>query len=198
LLVVLVLLALVLLVVCAIGLGWSAIAARTSSSTLLTYLSVIFLGLGLPLLFAVSIPLLTTQEQVTIRQPDYSTDDGTATTVTCVTVTQEMSVFHSERSWWLLAASPYVILADAAPKPLDGSLTEARLGADPVRDWCYDGTEQANTQHQKERAAQRERLGVTWPFGVGADLLVGALFAGVAVRRLRAPARRLPRGTRVA
>ncbi len=210
LLVVLLLLALVLLVVCAIGLGWSAIAARTSSSTLLTYLSVIFLGLGLPLLFAVSVPLVTSQQTVSVRQPDYTDDNNGTTTVDCVTETQEMSVFHSERSWWLLAASPYVILADAAPKPLDGSLTddpltairtgvrEARLGPDPVRDWCFDDTGRGSSQHEKERAAQRERLGVTWPFGLGADLLLGALFAGIAVRRLHAPARKLPRGTRVA
>jgi len=209
LIVVLALLALVLLVVCAIGLGWSAIAARTSSSALLTYLSVIFLGLGLPLLFALSIPLATSRENVTVRQSEYPSD-GSAPT--CVSQSQQMGVFHSERSWWLLAASPYVVLADAAPKPLDGNTTddpltairsgvrEARLGPDPVRDWCADNgdPQAAYSEHERQRAIQRERLGITWPFGLAADLALGTLFAGIAVRRLRAPARRLPRGTRVA
>ena len=50
----------VLLVVCAIGLGWSAVAARTASSAVLTYLTVAMLGLGLPLLFALCLPLTRT------------------------------------------------------------------------------------------------------------------------------------------
>ena len=60
-------LALTLLVVCAIGLGWSSLTARTASSTALTYLTVVFLGLGLPLLFALSVPLITSTDRVQVR-----------------------------------------------------------------------------------------------------------------------------------
>jgi len=208
----LVVLALILLVICAIGLGWSAIAARTSSSALLTYLSVAFLGLGLPLLFALSLPLVSQDEQVTVRTFQYN-DDGT--TGQCVTETQQLSVVHSERSWWLLAPSPYVVVADAAPRPagVDGTsdplsairagVREARLGPDPIQDWCGPGAtggdpSSAATAPEQQRATDRERLGYTWPYGLAVDLAVGGGFAAVAVRRLRSPARRLPRGTRVA
>lgn len=211
LLVVLGVLALTLLVVCAIGLGWSAVAARTSSSALLTYLSVAFLGLGLPLLFALSVPLVSTEERVTVRNFQY---DENGTTGQCVTTQEQMSVFHSERSWWLLAPSPYVVLADAAPRPLleeglsdpltaiRAGVREARLGPDPIQDWCGPGangdTSTVFQQREAQRAKDRERLGVTWPYGLAFDLGLGALFATVAVRRLRSPARKLPRGTRVA
>lgn len=207
LLVVLVVLALVLLVICAIALGWSSLTARTSSSTLLTYLSVAFLGLGLPLLFALSIPLASQREVVTIRQVEYNGDE-----LRCVTRQETINNFHSERTWWLLAASPYVVLADAAPTPGDiGSfdpltgirtgVREARLGGERDIDYC--GTDLRDQQSAFEareaiRAADRERLGVTWPFGLAADLALGGLFAGIAVRRLRTPTRSLPRGTRVA
>ncbi len=207
LLVVLAVLALVLLVICAIGLGWSAITARTSSSTLLTYLSVAFLGLGLPLLFALSIPIVSQPEQITIRQVEYVGE-----TPRCVSTQSVQNVFHSERSWWLLAASPYVVLADAAPTPNDVTefdpltairtgVRDARLGPDTLQDWC--GPDLRNTQPafdemQARRAADRERLGVTWPFGLAADLTLGGLFAVLATRRLRTPTRALPRGTRVA
>jgi hypothetical protein len=37
-----------------------------------------------------------------------------------------------------------------------------------------------------------------WPFGLAADLLIGAGFLALTVRRLRTPADQLPRGTRIA
>lgn len=212
LLVVVALLAVVLLVICAIGLGWSAVAARTSSSALLTYLSVALLGLGLPLLFALSVPLVSTREQVTVRNFEFNAD---GTTGRCVTQRQEESVFHSERSWWLLAASPYVIVADAAPRPpgtgmasdpltaIRSGVREARLGPNPIRDWCGPGADQemtAQTYEQREAARdkERERLGMTWPYGLAVNLLLGGGFTALAIRRLRTPARALPRGTRIA
>ncbi|MFN8081976.1 MAG: ABC transporter permease subunit [Kineosporiaceae bacterium] len=213
LLVIVALLAVVLLVICAIGLGWSAIAARTSSSALLTYLSVALLGLGLPLLFALSVPLVSTTEKVTVRQLNY--DENGGSTATCVTTTETQSVFHSERSWWLLAPSPYVILADAAPRPKDPNTSsdplstirtgvrEARLGPEDVLDWCGPGAPGVDAlpsfeARQAQRDKDRERLGVTWPYGLAVNLLLGGGFTALAIRRLRTPARTLPRGTRVA
>jgi hypothetical protein len=232
LLVILLLLAFMLLVVCAVALGWSAVAARTSSSAVLTYLSVAFLGLGLPLLFAISMPLVTTTEQVRVVQAqpsgtDPEPDPNKPTSFTCVTQTQEMSRAHTERVWWLLAANPFVILADAAPRPVEGDRTsdplsairsgvrELRLGPAPTEDWCSgmeygysDSTGQTTTgtppkpvdiaAEEAKRAAEREALGVVWPFGLAADLALGTGFVLVAIRRLRAPSRKLPRGTRVA
>ena len=53
-------------------------------------------------------------------------------------------------------------------------------------------------QTTEQLAEQRGRLGITWPYGLAANLLLGGAFTYVTVRRLRAPARRLPRGVRVA
>jgi ABC-type transport system involved in multi-copper enzyme maturation permease subunit len=195
-------LALTLLVVCAVGLGWSAVAARTASSSVLTYLSVVFLGLGLPILFGLTVPLVQQKDTVQVRQ--MTGDDG------CETVTAERVRIHSERTWWLLAANPFVVVADSAPParfdagvgvgdPLT-SIRDAvrglRLGPEPVVDECFGFATFGPDEQGRRQAA--DALPATWPYGLGLNLALGAGFAVVAVRRLRAPARVLPRGTRVA
>lgn len=206
-LVVLGVLALTLLVVCAIGLGWSAVAARTSSSSVLTYLTVAMLGLGLPLLFALSVPLVTQREPVQVRNAQSTNSDGS--TFTCTTETVEMERAHTERSWWLLAASPYVVVADSAPRPTtttsqDDPLTglgilvrEVRLGPAAVEDWCGQPSAEVEAD-QAARDRARNALSPVWPYGLAANLALAGVFVVVAVRRLVAPARRLARGTRVA
>jgi ABC-2 type transport system permease protein len=208
-------LALTLLVVCAIGLGWSAITARTSSSTVLTYLSVIFLGLGLPILFAVTAPLVqeTRSQQVRQLQPPDEVDANGEPVGPgeCVTVTEERTEFRTERTWWLLALNPFVVVADSAPPvrttgvfgigdPLtairDG-VRAARLGPEPQVDECFQ-SEQAYRELELRRQRAADALPATWPYGLAGDLAIGAAFTVLAVRRLRAPARTLPRGTRVA
>jgi hypothetical protein len=123
---------------------------------------------------------------------------------------QIMDRYHTERNWWLLAPSPYVVVSDAAPRPQVGRFgvedplsliregaREARLGPPASQDYCY--FDQAGAQErERQRAAEREALGVMWPFGLAADLALGAAFTVVAVRRLRTPTRTLARGTRVA
>lgn len=206
-LVVLVVLALTLLVVCAIGLGWSAISARTSGSAVLTYLTVAFLGLGLPLLFGLSVLLVSNDETVTVRQ--LVPTDETATTYRCETVQSQQNVTHTERTWWILAMSPYVVVADASPVP-SGDVTSSdpltgirngvralRLGPSVTSDECSP-SDAPLTQEQVDRQRRLSRLSPTWPLGLAADLALGGLFTVIAIRRLRAPARTLPRGTRVA
>lgn len=201
------LLVVMLLVVCAIGLGWSAVAARTASSTVLTYLTVAFLGLGLPILFALSVPLVTEEDRVTVRQFQGDGSDGSAR---CVTEVQVYERPHTERTWWVLAPNPYVVVADAAPRPpgrtfvgddpltaIRGGVREARLGPSSSEDWCF--TDEATQRlREQERAAAREAAGVTWPYGLATDLAIGTGFVVLAIRRLRTPSRKLPRGTRVA
>lgn len=207
LLVTLLLLALTLLVVCAIGLGFSALTARTSSSAVLTYLTVTFLSLGLPLLFALTLPLVTSTEQVTTRQPvEVSQSADGVTSTRCETRTEESERTHTERTWWLLAPSPYVVVADAAPKPSRNSYSdplteirsgvrEVRLGPEKIEDWCDDDLSEAQSIDRQDRRAD---LPSTWPYGLATDLLIGIGFMVLTVRRLRAPTDRLPRGTRIA
>ncbi len=210
LVVVLAVMALTLLVVCAVGLGWSAAATRTSSSVVLTYITVALLGPGLPLLFLLSVPIVTETTLVPVlTQRAQPTADGSSPGA-CQVVQDRRPLTYTNRSWWLLAASPYVVVADASPKPVTteglgddplssirDNVREVRLGPQfPVQE-CYVGGADEE-QRALARRAQRESLGVTWPYGLGADLTLGALFTVVAVRRLRTPTRRLPSGTRVA
>lgn len=217
LLVVLAVLAVTLLVICAIGLGWSSVTARTSSSTLLTYLCVVFLGLGLPVLFAISVPLVNQTDEVPVRSydtPAVEVEPGLAPGPTgppqCTERVETMNRAHTERSWWLLAPSPYVVIADASPRPtgnpsldsdpltlIRSGVREARLGPADTEDYCYDDSA-ASRAREAERQADRERLGATWPAGLATDVGLGLVALAVAVRRLRAPLRTLPRGTRVA
>lgn len=220
LLVTLTLLAVMLLVVCAVGLGWSALTARTTSSAALTYLTVAFVGVGLPVLFLLFTPMVTTTENRQVRTPvpvAASTEPPTGTPTAsppmlCQNIVEQTQVTHSEWIWWLLAANPYVVLADASPKPagaddgddvLSGIRTgvrELRLGSPEVEDRCNwsDVADPQAEAREKARKERREALGVTWPYGLAANLALGAGFTVVTIRRLRAPARVLPRGTRVA
>jgi len=203
-------LALTLLVVCAIGLGWSAVTARTPASTVLTYLTVTFLGLGLPLLFLLSTFLVSQEDRVQVRsEQGTSTVEGAEPTYSCVTTVEERTRYHTERNWWLLAASPYVVVADSAPAPRDADsfgdpltsiaagVREARLGPPEIENQCFVG-DSAGRQAEEQRRAARAALPPTWPYGLLIDLGLGAAFTAVAVLRLRTPTRNLPRGTRVA
>ena len=205
LLVTLVVLALTLLVVCAVGLGYSALTARTSSSAVLTYLTVAFLSLGLPLLFGLTVPLVTTDDSVTRRESVEIGQSGDVTSSRCVTTTTTTEQTHTERSWWLLAPSPYVVVSDAAPTPrqsrddplsgIRAAVRAARLGPDPIEDWCGDEITQQLVDRRTRLASEQA---AAWPYGLGTDLLVGVGFLVLTVRRLRTPTRKLPRGTRIA
>ncbi len=219
----LVLTALTLAVVCAIGLGWSAVCARSAASAVLTYVSVASLCFLSPLLFGLSVPLVTETERVQVREQDYANvvfdDRGEPVggEPPCVTRTSVEQVVHTERSWWLLALSPYVVVADAAPRPAidpetgyssfdplsgirDGVRT-ARLGADPEEQYDYCSPDQTEAQFAAEQVARQEELdraGAVWPWGLAADLVLGGVAVAVAVRRLQVPYGGLARGTRVA
>jgi|tagenome__1003787_1003787.scaffolds.fasta_scaffold20962622_2 ABC-type transport system involved in multi-copper enzyme maturation permease subunit len=206
LIVTLVLLSLTLLVVCAIGLGYSALTARTSSSAVLTYVTVTFLALGLPVLFGLTLPLVSSDDTVSRRDIVEVSQTGDVTGSRCETTTVTMERVHTERTWWLLAPSPYVVVADAAPKPAGDRVSDPltgirlgvrslRLGPPDIEDWCSDDV---STQNEKLRDRQAENQAPAWPLGVATDLLAGAGFLILTVRRLRTPADRLPRGTRIA
>jgi ABC-2 type transport system permease protein len=198
--------ALTLLVVCAIGLGYSALTARTSSSAVLTYLTVAFLALGLPLLFGLTLPLVTSTEQIPRRENVEVGQSGDVTSSRCVTTTARSEQAHTERSWWLLAPSPYVVVSDAAPTPprvsyddplsaIRSEVRALRLGPEPVEDWCSD---EVSDQTYLDQERERANLPAAWPYGLAVDLLIGTGFMVLTVRRLRTPTDRLPRGTRIA
>lgn len=203
------LLALLLVVVTAIGLGISALAARAATSAVLTYLVVAALGIGLPLLFALSMHLVTQPEPVEYTYPVW--DDSGEWTGRYVTEEETREVTHTERIWWLLAANPYVVIADASPLPdwsngydddpltlVRSEVRKARLGPSHDSDYSYSGCGGDWDCEQEQDQARANALPPSWPYGLAANLVLGAGGFILAVRRLRAPARKLPRGTRVA
>ena len=208
------LLALMLAVVCAIGLGFSALTARTAGSAVLTYVAVASLTLLTLIFFGLSMSVVGGEEQVRVRDYDWAAIEaesgggplGQPDPRTCQWRDQQMYVAHTERTWWLLAVNPFVVVADAMPDPAPSTpgyleygdpmsaikfaVRSTRLGPPESYDYCG-GTDTWTQQDADE-------LGPVWPWGLAVNLLLGAGGVVLAVRRLRIPQRTLPKGVRVA
>jgi ABC-type transport system involved in multi-copper enzyme maturation permease subunit len=207
-------LALVLGVVCAIGLGFSALVGKTSGSAVLTYLTIGGITAVLPILFGLLVPVTTTSEEVRVWdvEPGYTWEDTTAPE--CEWQTHELDVWHSERTWWLLAPNPFVVVADAQPlngdpEALagDGNMLAmlqygvrfARTGDAGPQDWCTGAYLDGDTTQPDSPVEPVEVTDqLVWPWGLGFDLLLGVGGVVLAVNRLRIPTAQLPKGTRVA
>lgn len=214
-LVALAVIALLLASVCGVGLGWSALVARTAGSTVLTFVTVAALTVFTPLLFALTFPLVSGHEQVQVYGPpeDWYTDaQQVEAEPECDVTVQERYVTHTERTWWLLAANPFVVVADAAGTARDadvdeplGALREGvrylRQGPPAIQDECW-WSDMVYSEEDRVTVPLGEEEDATpgpvWPFGLGLHLLLGATGFVVAVRRLRVPQHTLARGTRVA
>lgn len=206
--------AVVLASVCGIGIGFSALSARTAGSTVLTFLGVAGLAVFTLVFFGVTLPTTTAHEQVRVWHVppssavwDQSQQDGPVLTPSCVWVTETRDVVHSERTWWLLAANPFVVVADASGVPeTDASdatspfaairegVRTARAGATGVVNECWGPTGQTTPPDTGAALSTRP----VWPWGLAFTVLLGAAGYVTAVRRLRVPQRTLPRGVRVA
>jgi ABC-type transport system involved in multi-copper enzyme maturation permease subunit len=206
-------LALLLVAVCAIGLGFSALTARTAGSAVLTYLAVASLSALSPIIFGLTFLATTHNETVRVwTAPDGTWDSSNPPE--CSWQERVQPVTHTERTWWLLAINPFVIVADAAPQPrpaahsyvvggdplgaIRNGVRTLRAGPAPELDQCW--VEQASNPSQSTSpvAARDIDASAVWPWGLAANLLLGAGGVWVAVRRLRIPQRTLARGTRVA
>lgn len=211
------LLAALLAVVCGIGLGFSALTARTAGSAVLTYVSVASLTVLSLIVFGLSIPLVSGEERVRVYEADWAAsteplgEDGTYVEPACEWTERNEYVVHTERTWWLLAINPFVIVADAAPPAVDATdryvafdplalirvgVRTARAGAPDEIDRCW---QEMSDQEQMGALGQDPTAGSpVWPWGLGANLLLGAGGVLLAIRRLQIPQRQLPKGTRVA
>lgn len=218
--VVVVVLAVELLVVCALGLGWSALTARTPASAVLTYTTVAVLSVVLPIVFGLLAAVF--QDEVTVTQrneiyydatsaPKGAIEDGNGNYIVCEEQTYSSTVARTDRLWWLLAVNPYVIVADSAPSPtatemytdtgvlggLKQAVREARLGPSLVNDSC--GTDTGGTTPEEQaRSDNLAALPPVWPWGLGAQALMGLGAVALAVRRVSVPYGKLPTGSRVA
>ncbi len=203
-----VMLAVILLAVCAMALGWSAVTARPASSAVMTYLTVAFLCIGTLIFFGVSYPLVTTTDRVEVlSDPVNGVDPLTpfpVPTSECTRSEQDRERAHTEYTWWLLAANPYVVVADAAPASdgdedvlaaiAYGAALAQRGAQEPVNE-CYASIDYGSTGMFVE---SDQVDGLVWPYGLVIDVGLGALGFWLTVRRLVTPVGRLARGTRIA
>jgi hypothetical protein len=134
-----------LAVICAIGLGWSALISRTSGSSLLTYASVAILSFLTIILIVLLVPFVNTPTEVRVWRLPAAVEDEwqakldawnqeygnvyvgdepsdvppppAAPVSQCHWETETMRQMHTERVWWLITANPFVIVADAGLVP---------------------------------------------------------------------------------
>lgn len=197
----LLLVTLMLGVVSAISLGFSAIITKPTGSTVLSYLAVAALTFGTLIVFALTlIPMTSTQHSTVLQGTEW--DATTGEVISCEPMPTQESVTHTERTWWLLAMNPYVVVADAAPgretfgmsvDPLSSirdGVRSARNGAGEPYSSCP-----ASISGVEEREPSTAPV---WPLGLSINLLLGAGSVVLTVRRLRIPQGKLARGTRVA
>ena len=201
---VLLLVAALLAAVCGIGVGFSALTARTAGSTVLTFTAVFGITAILPVVFGLTYPSVEDQQTVQVwgvPGPGWG-DTG------CLWYQDDRTVYHTERSWWLLAVNPFVVVADGSTVPAErssdaqvspfASLREVvrtvRFGPQSAQYECWvDGS-----QPVPPEGATNPSTAPIWPWGLAFNVLLGAGGVVVAVSRLSIPQRTLPRGTRVA
>jgi ABC-type transport system involved in multi-copper enzyme maturation permease subunit len=179
--VVLVVVALLIGVICAVSQALSALFARSIASALVSYLVVFALTIGTVVAFGLALPL--TAER---RTGTYTSGD-----------TYDATISHPEQVWWLLAPNPFVVLADAAPKP------PPRRGhsADSLDPLSTIGVEVRRIRRSSDPIASyrtADTLEPVWPYGLAFNVLLGAGAVLITVRRLHTPADTVPRGVRIA
>ncbi|GAB3409433.1 ABC transporter permease subunit [Schumannella luteola] len=200
-------LALELAVISAIGVGLSGLLRRPLFSVAVTYLVVAALSVGTLISFGLG--TLVAQERYEYRSASYAYDDSTGNSECIVSdTTSEGTRPRPDYVWWLLAANPYVVMADAvptrygrgdAPNDLFGWI---KLGvrslqqppdASLVDDPCNYRSDRSPSPHEII-----DRSVPSWFVGLAIHLALAALALAGAIRATRAPARRLAAGSRIA
>lgn len=206
-------LALLLGTVCATSLWWSAVLSRTTTSGVLAYVSVFALTVGTLIVFGLTTAV--TAERVTETYENECPPGTEAQGCVAGPVSYETTRARTDRTWWLLAPNPFVVLADAAPQIPDedpGAPLEGRVGVrardlDPlgqigrqVRDLRKPPEDPASGGFLTPgvRGEQADAAAAVWPTGLAVNVALGGLALWLTARRLRTPTRNLPKGQRVA
>jgi ABC-2 type transport system permease protein len=230
--VVTVVLALLLGTICAVSLALSALLSRTTTSGVLAYLAVFALTVGTGILFGLATAITTDQYTGTFDNPcpalpptvpQAQRDQILANCGQTQTYTESRA--RPDRTWWLLAPNPFVILADAAPQlpPLTPaerlqrqSASDRGVSRQDARDLDPLGGLGRAVRNLRRtpvgatgsyvqtgltdgtQPVQVEKRSPVWPWGLGFDVLLAGLALGLTTRRLATPTRNLPKGQRVA
>src|SRR5690606_33042332 len=168
-------------VICSIGLCLSAVLARTTTSGVLSYVAVFALSIGTVIAFVLGVAFTQSTE-----------------TRTTAAGTFKQTVTHPERVWWLLAPNPFIIVADAAPRTLDTADAGVRL--DPlgaIGEVARSARTPGSTLVNSEGIVELGRAAV-WPYGLATNVALGVIALVITIRRLRTPYVKLPKSVRVA
>ncbi|MFE7843953.1 ABC transporter permease [Microbacterium sp. NPDC057407] len=215
-------------VIAAIGVALSGILARPLFSVATTYLVVAALVVGTPIAFGLVGATMRTEQTNNYRSIDWSGyEDGEfpcmpgeepSEDYPCIEdptpacgewESYTYDVVRFDRVWWILAANPFVILADATPTtyrsdgyPVDlfGQIKFGVRSAQqpPPDEITYD---ECSPGAQDEQPTPEEVIAQStpsWFVGLALQLLLAAGLLWWAWSRTNTPARRLPPGTRIA
>lgn len=210
-------LALELGVVSAVGVGLSGLIRRPLFSIVATYLIVALLSVGT--LIAFGLGGVVAQETVTVESEyidwqasseELDPQTGYPVQIVCETREIEVTAPRFDRVWWVLAANPYVLLADAVPTQFDArgypedvfgtikfGVRSAQLPYEP-QSWSECDFA---TNPPQEQTTPRELLDETtpsWAVGLLLHLLLAVGLVAGAIARTHAPVRRMAAGSRVA
>ena len=213
--VVVLVMALLLGTVCAVSLLLSATLSRTTTSGVLAYLTVFALTIGTLIVFGL-VTATTTEPYTQTYVNDCS---GLPADSGCVDGEEsfETTRVRTDRTWWLLAPNPFVVLADAAPQ-LPPEPRQEQLDPEEytVQARDLDPLGQIGRTVRGLRVPPSDEDDVVlggpgpleepepprgpavWPTGLAVNVLLGVGALLLTVRRLRTPSRTLPRGQRVA
>ena len=114
-----------------------------------------------------------------------------------------------DRVWWILAANPFVILADATPTAFDSNgypvdlFGQIKLGVRmaqiaPETETTYDECSPPPADEERTPEETIAQSTPSWFVGLGLQILLAAGLLWWAWSRTDTPARRLPPGTRIA
>ena len=194
-------------VVCALGVGISALAGRPLFSIVVTYLVVAGLVFGTLISFGLGTGL--TQGTVMANNAQYREyaplqSGPFEPTYTCSGPLREQPALHTERVAWTLGMNPFVVVADAIPYrdrtnqqgfPSVGAIEGISQAARQAMAGPEGTVPCANGIVQPAYLGQKTPL---WPLGLGLQLVLAGLLMWLGWRALRTPARHLARGTRIA
>ncbi len=194
-------------VISAIGVGLSGIIRKPVLSTVVSYLVVALFSVGTLIGFGVATLAFQTEETRTEIAWDYDEQTGNAS---CVETdrTYETVVARPDRVWWMLAANPYVIMADAIPPGFgddgypDDIFGQIGLGVRSIQEpphveTCADFDPTGGYTGDTPREIYQRTL-PSWFVGAGIHVALAALAVWGAIAAVRAPARTLAPGSRIA
>lgn len=213
-------------IIAAIGVALSGILSRPLFSVAVTYLVVAALAIGSIIGFGLIGSAVSSEQVSKSRYAEYDASSGDIVckdgTTDCYNdpeqmVCSEWDTYTSRAPrfdyvWWMLAANPFVILADATPTNfVDGypddmfgwlkySVRSAQIPPDLEVVW--DECDPTNAYYgDDDRLSAEETIAQTvpsWFVGLAVQLALAGLLLWWAWSRTRTPARTLPPGTRIA